>query len=60
MSLDRIRDNAGQMNIAFRKELYRVIFHGILHMVGYDDKDDDMKVQMRSKEDFYLQMFDIY
>jgi ssRNA-specific RNase YbeY (16S rRNA maturation enzyme) len=30
------------------------MIHGILHLVGYDDKRDEDKVLMRSKEDFYL------
>jgi rRNA maturation RNase YbeY len=36
------------------KELFRVIIHGILHLVGEDDKNHNSQLIMRSKEDFYL------
>ena len=54
ISIDRIKENAISFKNSFEDELSRVIIHGILHLVGYDDKTDDEKVVMRSKEDFYL------
>jgi probable rRNA maturation factor len=36
------------------KELFRVIIHGILHLIGEDDKNHNSQLIMRSKEDFYL------
>ena len=40
-------------------KLHRVIVHGILHLIGYDDHtDEDVKV-MRSKEDYYLSLFEL-
>lgn len=56
ISLDRIRENAELYNKSFENELYRVIFHGILHLIGYDDKDEEMKKVMREKENDYLRM----
>lgn len=54
ISVDRVRDNSNTLNITFEKELYRVMVHGVLHLCGYKDKSDKDKVEMRSKEDFYL------
>lgn len=57
ISLDRVKDNAQSMNLDFETELYRVVFHGTLHLCGYKDKKKDDAAIMRSKEDFYIQMF---
>ena len=56
ISLERIRENAELYTKSFENELYRVIFHGILHLIGYDDKDEEMKKIMREKENDYLRM----
>ncbi len=58
ISVDRVKDNAVQFDSTLLKELYRVVFHGTLHLVGYKDKTEDEKVVMRSKEDFYLSEVD--
>jgi probable rRNA maturation factor len=57
ISLDRVKDNAQSMNLDFETELYRVVFHGALHLCGYKDKEKEDAALMRSKEDFYIQMF---
>ena len=57
ISLDRVKDNAQSMNLDFKTELYRVVFHGALHLCGYKDKKKEDAALMRSKEDFYIQMF---
>jgi rRNA maturation RNase YbeY len=54
ISVDRVRENAKTFKTSFENELSRVMIHGILHLIGFDDKTDDDKVLMRSKEDFYL------
>jgi probable rRNA maturation factor len=56
ISIDRVEDNAAQQGIAFREELRRVIIHGILHLVGYNDKGEDEKKLMRQKENAYLSL----
>lgn len=57
ISIDRVKENADDFNEPLKKELFRVIFHGILHLAGYRDKTDIEKSQMKAKEDFYLRMF---
>ena len=54
ISIDRVRENARKFNVTQQNELCRVIIHGILHLIGLDDKTIKEKVLMRSKEDYYL------
>jgi rRNA maturation RNase YbeY len=54
ISIERVKENAADLNLAFDKELKRVMAHGILHLLGYDDKTAEDQAAMRSKEDFYL------
>ena len=37
ISTDRVKENAEKFGTGFMKELYRVVFHGVLHLVGYKD-----------------------
>ncbi len=57
ISIDRIRENAGKFGISFKSELHRVIFHGALHLCGYNDKTKGEKAKMRGKEEFYLDKY---
>ena len=57
VSVDRIKDNAEQNGVKFENELKRVIVHGVLHLLGYDDHTDDEKTMMRQKEDYYINLF---
>ena len=54
ISIDRVRENAQFYKVDFEEELHRVIIHGVLHLIGYDDKSEDDKTKMRAKEDEYL------
>ena len=54
--IDRVNENYKAHSISFIEELNRVMVHGILHLIGYDDQSDtDIKL-MRSKEDYYLHL----
>ena len=54
ISIDSVRENASFYGTEFKDELNRVIVHGLLHLIGYDDhSEEDIKV-MRSKEYYYL------
>ena len=57
ISVDRVKDNASQMNTAPYRELHRVIFHGVLHLCGYKDKIPAQERLMRQKEDHYLALY---
>jgi rRNA maturation RNase YbeY len=58
ISVDRVKENAGKFNRPFKEEIYRVIFHGVLHLVGYKDKTEAEGKQMKEKENFYLKRVD--
>jgi len=49
-----VKENAGVYGKAFKDEIHRVIFHGVLHLCGYDDQNDADKTEMRSMEEKYL------
>ena len=58
ISIDSVRENASFYGTEFEDELNRVIVHGVLHLIGYDDHtEDDIKV-MRAKENYYLSQRD--
>ncbi len=57
ISIDRVRDNAKNLNSSFKMELHRVIFHGILHFCGYKDKSPKDIKKMRTMEDKWLKRF---
>lgn len=54
ISIERVKENAETFKCSFNDEVSRVLIHGVLHLMGYKDKEDDEKEIMRSKEDFYL------
>ncbi len=54
ISIDRVKDNSISYKQKFNFELDRVILHGILHLIGYNDNTDEEIDEMRSKESFYL------
>ncbi len=56
ISIDRVKENANALNINFDLELNRVIIHGLLHLLGYSDKSEEEKKEMREKEDACLSL----
>lgn len=58
ISIERVRDNANDLNIPFDEELRRVLVHGLLHLCGYLDETDEDELLMRQKEDEALVYFD--
>jgi len=59
ISIERVQDNANDLNISFDEELKRVLIHGVLHYCGYKDKSESDEVVMRSKEDEKIKMFHV-
>ena len=54
ISVERVKDNAADLDVTFEEELHRVMIHGILHYCGYKDKSEEDQRVMRAKEDLYL------
>jgi len=71
ISIERVRENAMRFAIEglqkapkieslFHQEIHRVIFHGVLHLLGYKDKTKSQREDMRKKEDLWLKKYDKY
>ena len=56
ISIDTVRDNAEFYKTEFNDELNRVIVHGLLHLIGYDDHTPEEQKLMREKENYYLEL----
>jgi len=54
ISIDSVRENASFYGTEFSDELNRVIVHGLLHLIGYDDHTEEDIAVMRAKENYYL------
>ena len=54
ISVERVKDNAKTLGITYAKELHRVVFHGLLHLLGYKDKQQKDKALMRVMEDKFM------
>ena len=54
ISIDSVRENASFYGTEFADELNRVIVHGLLHLIGYDDHTKEDIAIMRAKENYYL------
>jgi len=57
ISIDRVRDNANQLKTSFTKELHRIMFHGALHLCGFNDKSKTGIKEMRKAEDLLLSKY---
>lgn len=65
ISIDRVKENSLQFAgaakaSAFKQELHRVIFHGVLHLLGYGDKTSAQKKTMRAAEDQWLKLYSTF
>ena len=54
ISLERVEENAKEYKVGLEEELWRVMAHGLLHLLGYNDKSKEEKEKMRKKENYYL------
>jgi probable rRNA maturation factor len=59
ISVDRVKENAVDFNVSFENELLRVMVHGLLHLMNYNDKTDEEQDMMTLKEDEKLKMFHV-
>lgn len=51
ISVERVMENAQNLNQEFEQELYRVIIHGVLHLLGFKDKTKAQEKEMRKTEE---------
>lgn len=59
ISIERVKDNAVDFEVAFDVELLRVMAHGVLHYCGYKDKGEEDEALMRQKEEEKMKMFHV-
>lgn len=57
ISIDTVSVNSKEYQVSFVNELHRVMIHGVLHLLGFDDKTDEQKIVMRQKENEALNIF---
>lgn len=51
ISIDRIKENAVTFGRSYESELHRVIIHGVLHLIGFDDHSEEEEKEMRDQEE---------
>ena len=59
ISVDRVKENATQIGVDFEEELHRVMIHGVLHFIGFNDKTSLEKKEFREQETLALSMFHV-
>ena len=59
ISAERVADNASKYSVSFEEELRRVMIHGVLHFMGYNDSSENEIITIRKKEDYALSMFHV-
>jgi probable rRNA maturation factor len=57
ISIDTVKENALLYSVTYEQELLRVIIHGILHLIGFDDTNDELQTVMTAKEDEALELY---
>tara|TARA_E500000331_G_scaffold83208_1_gene78938 strand:+ start:3316 stop:3723 length:408 start_codon:yes stop_codon:yes gene_type:complete len=57
ISIERVKENSKKYKVKLEDELRRVMVHGLLHLLGYDDKNEKEKKRIRKKENYYLEMY---
>ena len=57
ISVERVLENAASHQVDYNTELLRVLSHGVLHLIGFQDKEEKKKVEMKRNEDLCMSLF---
>jgi rRNA maturation RNase YbeY len=55
--VERVKENATSHNAEYNTELIRVLAHGVLHLIGFQDKSHKKKKEMTENEDLCISLF---
>ena len=59
ISVDRVNENSKKFKCTFQDEMRRVMIHGLLHFMGYNDQNNEASAKMRKKENEKIKMFHV-
>ena len=59
ISVDRVKENSKKFKCTFQDEMRRVMIHGLLHFMGYNDQNNEASAKMRKKENEKIRMFHV-
>jgi len=59
ISIERVKENSFKYSESFQDELLRVMAHGLLHLMGYQDKSEEHIAEMRTKEGEKIKLFHV-
>jgi rRNA maturation RNase YbeY len=57
ISVERVIENAYFHKVEYNAELLRVLAHGVLHLIGFQDKEEIFKLKMTENEDLCISLF---
>ena len=57
ISVERVLENASIHKVTYNTELLRVLAHGVLHLIGFQDKEESLKSEMTQNEDLCIALF---
>ena len=57
ISLDRVKENADTLGQKYSSEFIRVVAHGLLHLIGFQDKKSEQIVEMRACENDAIALY---
>lgn len=57
ISVERVLENAASHQVDYNTELLRVLSHGVLHLIGFQDKEEKKKIEMTRNEDLCMSLF---
>ena len=57
ISLDRVKENANTLGQKYSSEFIRVVAHGLLHLIGFQDKKSEQIIEMRACENDAISLY---
>ncbi len=58
-NVEQIMRQSDDFAVTFKAEFYRVLIHGLLHLIGYNDQTSEDRQTMTKKEDYYLKKIEL-